>query len=219
MRVAACLRRDSGLATAERVQHDTNIRATVLHYAVGAGYLDIVCLLLERGTDPRLCGDWLVRFCIWRDRADILKVLLDAGLDPTTAELPRSGLTNPDMIALLSSHGVDCDPNRAEDGWPPIVFQSRGDRGGRVDRIRDLIARGADVNARNYKGQTALHCAARAGFVDIVSLLLEHGAEVDLRDRAGHTPLIAALRSTIKNKDKLREVVRVLTEAGADLDE
>ena len=91
-------------------------------------------------------------------------------------------VTNPDIIALLSSRGVDCDPNRAEDGWPPIVFQSRGDRGGSVARIQDLIARGADVNARNYKGQTAL-------------------------------------RSTIKNKDKLREVVRVLTEAGADLDE
>ena len=86
---------------------------------------------------------------------------------------------------------------------------------GSVDRVRDLIARGADVNARNYKGQTALHCAARAGFVEIVSLLLEHGAEVDLRDRAGHTPLMTALRSTIKNKDKLREVVHVLTEAGA----
>ena len=146
-------------------------------------------------------------------------MLLNAGLDPTMAELPRSGLTNPDMIALLSSLGVDCDPNRAEDGWPPIVFQARGDRGGNVDRIRDLIARGADVNARNYKGQTALHCAARAGFVDIVSLLLEHGAEVDLRDDRWHTPLMTALRSRIKNKDKLREVVRVLTEAGADMDE
>ena len=181
--VAACLRRDPGFATAERAQHDTSVRATVLHYAVGAGYLDIVCLLLEWGADPRLCGDWLVRFCIWRDRADILKVLLDAGLDPTMAELPRSGLTNSDLIALLSSRGVDCDPNRVEDGWPPIVFQSRGDRGGSVARIRDLIARGADVNARNYKGQTALHCAARAGFVEVVSLLLDHGAEVDLRDR------------------------------------
>ncbi len=82
-----------------------------------------------------------------------------------------------------------------------------------------MIARGADVNAHNYKGQTALHCAARAGFVDIVSLLIEHGAKVDLRDRAGHTPLMAALRSTIKSKDKLREVVRVLTEAGAGLGE
>lgn len=54
---------------------------------------------------------------------------------------------------------------------------------------------------------------------EIVSLLLEYGAEVDLRDDKGQTPLMAALRSRIKNKDKLREVVRVLTEAGADIDE
>ena len=100
-----------------------------------------------------------------------------------------------------------------------VAAAGRGDRGRRVDRVRDLIARGADVNARTYKGQTALHCAARAGFVDIVFLLLEHGAKVDLRDDKGNTPLVAALRSRIKNKDKLREVVQVLTEAGAKLDE
>ena len=133
--------------------------------------------------------------------------------------IARRGLRITMRLPMCCWRGVDCDPNRAEDGWPPIVFQSRGDRGGSVARIRDLIARGADVNAQNYKGQTALHCAARAGFVEIVSLLLDHGAEVDLQDREGHTPLMAALRSTIKNKDKLREVVRVLTEAGADLDE
>ena len=55
--------------------------------------------------------------------------------------------------------------------------------------------------------------------MEIVSLLLDHGAEVDLQDGKGQTPLMTALRSRIKNKDKLREVVRVLTEAGADLDE
>ena len=216
--VVECLRRDPNRATAERAQRDSSIRATPLHYAVGAGHLDIVASLLARGADPRPYAHWLVRFCIWRDRADILKVLLDAGLDPTTAELPRSGLTNPAIIALLARHGISCDPNCAEGGWPPIVFQSRGDRGGSVARIRDLIACGADVNARNHKGQTALHCAAKAGFVAIVSLLLDHGAEVDLKDREGQTPLMTASRSTIKNRDGLREVIRILASAGANPD-
>ncbi len=214
--VAKCLQRDPNLVTAERAQHDSNVRATALHYAVSAGHLGIVSSLLERGADPRPYAYWLMRFCIWRDRADILKTLIAAGLNPATAESPRSGLANPDIIALLARHGVNCDPNHAEGGWPPIVFQSRGDRGGSVARIRALIDCGADVNARNHKGQTALHCAAKAGFVNIVSLLLEHGTEVDLQDDEGQTPLLTALRSTIKNKDNLREVIRLLAAAGAN---
>ena len=95
---------------------------------------------------------------------------------------------------------------------------------GRLTMVNLLLNRGADVHAWGCHFTPLLvdispYCAARAGFVEIVSLLLDHGAEVDLRDDAGHTPLMAALRSRIKNKDKLREVVHILTEAGADLDE
>ena len=113
---------------------------------------------------------------------------------------------------------MDYGPDHAEGGWPPIVFQSRGDRGGNVERVRTLIEAGADVNVRNHKGQSALHCAAKAGFVDIVSLLLEHGCEVDARDRGGETPLAAALRSTVKDKAKVLDVVRRIANAGADAD-
>lgn len=212
------LDRDSDLAKVEKKQNDTNVQATALHYAVVPGHAEIVAHLLESGADPRPYGYFLVRFCIWRDRVDILASLIAAGLDPSTSEPPRSGVVNPAMIELLQAHGVDHGPDHAEGGWPPIVFQSRGDRGGSVQRVRALIAAGADVNARNYKGQSALHCAAKAGFTHIVALLLEHGAEVDARDGRGETPLAAALRSTVKNKARLREVVRVIVGAGADVD-
>ena len=214
--VIAALRGNPALADAEKPQHDANMRAASLHYAVSPGHADMVKVLLEHGADPRPHGYWLVRFCIWRDRADILEALLNAGLDPTIAEPPRSGLTNPDIVELLRSHGVTHSPDHAEGGWPPIVFQSRGDRGGNVGRVRALIAAGADVDACNYKGQTALHCAAKAGFRDIAALLLEHGAAVNARDNRGETPLATALRSTVKDKARLRDVVRLLAAAGAD---
>ena len=212
--VGAHLEREPRLATAEKPQHDAGLRATVLHYAVSASRLDIVTTLLARGADPRPDSDWLIRFAIWRDRADILGALIDAGADPTRAEMPRSGVSA-EIAALLAAHGAGVNVDHAEGGWPPLVFQARGDRGGNVDRVRDLLERGADVNVRNHKGQTALHCAARAGFLDIVALLLDRGADVDATDDDGRTPLAAALHSTVRDKAKLAAVIELLETAGA----
>lgn len=212
--VARFLDREPGLATAEKAQHDSSRRTTVLHYAVSAGHLAIVALLLARGADPQPYSGWLIRFAVWRDRADILKALLDAGADPTHAEAPRSGIVNAEIRKLLTARGGAVDVDHAEGGWPPLVFQSRGDRGGNVQRVRDLLNCGADVNVRNYKGQTALHCAAKAGFVPIVALLLECGAAVNAKDAKGATPLATALRSKVKDRERLAAVIALLTAAG-----
>ena len=213
--VVEYLERDPRLATAEKPQHDAGLRATALHYAVSACRLDIVTTLLARGADPRTDSGWLIRFAIWRDRADILGALIDAGADPTRAEMPRSGVSA-EVAAVLAARGVRVSVDHAEGGWPPLVFQARGDRGGNVDRVRDLLDRGADVNVRNHKGQTALHCAARAGFVEIVDLLLDRGADVSATDDDGRTPLAAAMRSTVRDKARIAAVIKLLKTAGAD---
>ena len=51
--VADYLDREPELATAEKAQHDSSQRMTVLHYAVSAGHLAIVSMLLARGADPQ----------------------------------------------------------------------------------------------------------------------------------------------------------------------
>ncbi|MEI6614222.1 MAG: ankyrin repeat domain-containing protein, partial [Chrysiogenales bacterium] len=55
-----------------------------------------------------------------------------------------------------------------------------------------LIAKGADVNARNVKKRTPLHNAAGMGHKAVVKSLLTKGAEVNAQDDSGLTPLHTA---------------------------
>ena len=75
-----------------------------------------------------------------------------------------------------------------------------------------LIGKGANVNARNGKGETPLEIAAELGFVDGVDLLISVGAKVDETNNTGSTPLIDA----VSRRDL--DVVRSLLKAGANPD-
>ena len=55
-----------------------------------------------------------------------------------------------------------------------------------VDKVRFLLDRGADVNARDRRGFTALHRAAEIG-VSSPRLLLDCGASPE-PEAEGHTP-------------------------------
>ena len=111
-----------------------------------------------------------------------------------------------------------------------------------VAMVRLLIERGADVNAANHDGITALMWAA--GDVDKVHMLLEKGAKTDARSALGRTPLLIAATyagnanvvrllikhgSSVTDQDVFQEtaltsaskrgdaeLVEVLIEAGAD---
>ena len=74
---------------------------------------------------------------------------------------------------------------------------------------RALIAAGADVNAAQHGGWTALHAAAVHGNVPLVRLLLEAGADPHAKNDTGQTP--AALAKTKNHK----EVIALLQARGA----
>lgn len=216
--VRSKLKADPELAVAEKPQHDENVKVTALHYALSTGQIALFDLLISYGADPRPYAFWLTRFAIWRKNVDILERLFKAGVEPEPTFIPRSGVLDERLSQLLKQYGIDQDPDRKEGGWPPLVFQSRGDRGGNLDRVRTILEAGADVNVTNHKGQTALHCAAKAGFADIVELLIDRGANVNAQDHDGNTPLITSLQSTIKNKEKLIDVVKLLISSETNLD-
>ena len=85
---------------------------------------------------------------------------------------------------------------------------------GHTETARELIARGADVNAAadNLSGVRPLHSAAAGKSAEIVVLLLEHGATADARQHGGWT----ALHAAAMHGDT--QMVRALLEHGADPD-
>ncbi len=62
----------------------------------------------------------------------------------------------------------------------------------RVKRARALIARGADVNAKDDTQQSAYLIATSEGYLDLLDLALAHGARVDDKDSWNGTGLIRA---------------------------
>ena len=86
-----------------------------------------------------------------------------------------------------------------------------GDTPWGTDRLKALIAAGADVNAKGKAGKTALLVAAENGQVDNVNLLIAAGADVNATDNRGSTSLIFAAR--LGSLD----CVKALIAAGADV--
>ncbi len=61
-------------------------------------------------------------------------------------------------------------------------------KSGNIDRVRLLIAKGADINAKDERGGTPLHWAAYYNRKKIAELLLMQGANPEEKDRNGFTP-------------------------------
>jgi ankyrin repeat protein len=75
------------------------------------------------------------------------------------------------------------------DGHTPLIKAAKA---GDVELVKDLLNRGAQLDAKSVKGKTALHYASANGHVEVVKQLISNGAEIDARDRDWHTPLMLA---------------------------
>jgi len=58
---------------------------------------------------------------------------------------------------------------------------------GHVDAVNVLLKAGADPNANNIGGQTAVHYAAFQGNLDIMRALLAHGANLKIKNQDDQT--------------------------------
>lgn len=190
---------------------------SALHAAVLRGEAASVRALLERGAnvnarlkagtavrrwshDFSLSRSWVGATPLWLAakfaEVDILTLLTAAGADPsattddgTTALTAAAGLGSGNIIGGSTSimdrrerpvHAERAEESRLED-------ERRSLRA--VTLLTDL---GADVNAANRAGDTALHGAASNGFNSVIQLLAQSGARLEPRNKRGITPLALA---------------------------
>lgn len=91
------------------------------------------------------------------------------------------------------------------DEWPTLAATATR------PQVKAAIAGGADVDARDAMGRTAILIAAKAGRLDVVRLLIASGADIDVQDDVSLNPLLWGCLC-----DDL-PLVRTMVEAGADL--
>lgn len=83
---------------------------------------------------------------------------------------------------------------------------------GQPDMVSVLLDQGADVNAQDREGWTALHFAAQDYQVDIAKQLLDRGARIDAVDSHGNT----ALWRAVFNAAGRDAMIKLLLARGAD---
>jgi ankyrin repeat protein len=120
------------------------------------------------------------------------------------------------MVAIAAGPGFGSGAgDRRERYLSPVDLAERVEGEDAVitlDAARTAIELGADVNAVNAVGDTALHMAATQGYTAVVRLLLDQGVQVNATNRAGDTALHNA---AAKGRD---EVIQVLVTGGAVVD-
>jgi uncharacterized protein len=201
--IAGDLINTSALMIAVRSHHLDVIKVLLDHGASmssenTAGYSAMTCAVIESRiwdalfgvdeTDPRPLsmllaagGRFGLREAVLLNAVDLAQRRLDEGADPGTGDYTYYG-------AVLM--------NAAELGYREMV--------------KLLLDRGANTEATDDLGQTALIVAADAGRAEIVSLLLDRGASIDTVDWCGGSALA---RAAIQNR---RDVIALLLSRGAE---
>lgn len=168
-----------------------------LAYGVASLDLDVVRTLLESGADPNGLyeggASTPLFFAASALDAGVIRLLVEFGADPEDdrcekkplLKLMFAGVRDQDVIQALVDGGAD--PNRPIGPRAGTTLLMASILSESLLAAQGLIAAGADVNAVDNYGSTALMEACDAYDVAFVRMLLEAGADVSMRDVDGMT--------------------------------
>lgn len=167
---------------------------------------ELIALLLEKGANPDLQLKFLVPFRnVGADRGGDL--LFNTGATPLLRAAKAADLQ---AVKLLLEYGADTELH-AYSNWldwaggtrplaaaAGLAYQLNDTRGQQsteekaIETIDLLLSYGADIDAQDARGRTAVHGAVFRGWDQVLAHLAKRGADISKPDYQEQTPLAAA---------------------------
>jgi len=162
--------------------------------------LEVIEMLLQKGANPNMQLKLFPPYrSLGQDRGG------DSMLTVGTTPLIRAAKAGDNgAVKLLLAHGalpnlpnsLGITPLMAAAGIGSTTIDIRArfrNEDQCIEAGKQLVASGANVNASNENGQTALHGAALWGWTKYVQFLADSGADLEAKDRGGMRALEVAL--------------------------
>ena len=142
---------------------------------------------LDEGLDPNFEGHLIgtgLMIGAWEGNIPLMELFLERGADlhrtnrfGETALMLAAWKNRKEAMQWLLERGAR--PNREEREWTALHYATFA---GHAALVEDLLAAGADVNARSTNGSTVVMMAAREGHAGLAARLLEAGANPALKN-------------------------------------
>jgi ankyrin repeat protein len=174
--------------------------------AAAEGNIEAVKQHIAAGTDvgAKTLGETPLH---WVSTKEVAELLIDNGADVNMKN--SVGLTPLDWAVVEDSTEI-ADLLRKHGGKRGKWFKAGESiyiaaKVGHIEAVKQHIAAGTDVNAKDEEGLTPLYFAAGYGYKEIVELLIGEGADVNVQRGDGKTPLDRAIRF---NRGEMADLLR-----------
>ena len=179
---------ESGVNINITIQDEHNI--TPLHIASQIGNINMVRILLSKGADPTITDS--------------------RGYNPFHLAAYHGHMKISSL--LVNSMNMCKNKNRDIEKISYMTPLHKAVSVGNYNIVNLLIKKGADISAKNGRGETVLHIASKKGDKDILSALLKNNPNLEAEENNGRTPLHFA----IKGGDV--EIVDLLIRSGSNIE-